>query len=227
MRISAYQAVITVLLLLGLRCVFSKQEINLYCPDHRFLTAVDVDCISPNLSDHTPILRVSARSTINFRLNSTILADTGVDGDSVPLLYVEFPADPVDDFSDPTQFLLQQSQAAEEYVDKLVGIALDGVPMYTALGFGGYDMLFGNEAEGIEALTVDKCGGTYGPTPDGTRYHYRTMPTCVLPLVNDGTRTNETANRIWYTADYDEARYQYELRRMEYVSDVESSLTAT
>lgn len=203
---------------------FGGQEINIFCPDHRFLTNVDVDCISPNLSDHTPILRVSARSTINFRLNSTILADTGVDGDHVPLLYVYFPADPEDDFSDPTQFLERQSQAEEEYVDKLVGIALDGVPIYTALGFGGYDMLFGNVAEGIEPLAVDECGGTYGPTPDGTRYHYRTMPTCVLPLVKDGTRTNETANRIWYTAEYDEARYQYELRRMKYVSDPEDLL---
>ena len=221
MIIAAYLALL-VTGILGL--VWSAQEINSNCPDHRFLVNVEVDCISPNLSDSTAIIRVSARSTINYRLNSTILADTGVDGDHVELLYVELLAEPVDDFHDPTQYLNIQSQAGEEYVDKLVGIALDGVPIYTAVGFGGYDVLFGNEAAGIDPITVDECGGTYGPTPDGIRYHYRTMPTCVLPLVDRNTIYNETANRLWWTSEYNEDRYQYELRRMRYIDDVESLL---
>ncbi len=198
------------------------QEISEACPDHNFFDGVDIDCID-TWGAPDAILRVRARSIIDYKLNSTILEDRGVDGDHVPLLTVDVLASAADDYSDPTQYVNVQSPAGDEYVDKLIGIALDGIPIYTAVGPGGYDMIAGNPSQGIEPIMVDECGGTYGPTPDGTRYHYRTIPACVLPLAAHSTRSNDTAVRIWNASEYT-YNYGYDVRRKQYVTDIEQLL---
>jgi len=64
--------------------------------------------------------------------------------------------------------------------DHLVGIALDGVPIYSALTFSSIDIIQPDSNTGPEGLSVDGCGGSLGPTPHGVRYHYRVMPACIL-----------------------------------------------
>jgi hypothetical protein len=213
---------ILIALVFYLRQAAPLMEISVACPDHSFLPGVNIDCID-SFGIETPILRVMARSTINYHINDTVLADTGVDGDHVSHLTVDVLASAADDFSDPTQYVDVQSEVEETYVDRLVGIALDGIPIYTAVGYGGYDIVAGNPTEGIEPIAVDECGGTYGPTPDGTRYHYRTIPACILPIAMPATRSNATAVRIWNATEYT-YNYGYENRRKEYVSDVHDLL---
>jgi hypothetical protein len=73
-------------------------------------------------------------------------------------------------------------------IDALLGVALDGVPIYSALsaaeGTDGveytYDVFNPPANTGISPLAFDSCGGTFGLTPDGFKYHYRTIPSCIL-----------------------------------------------
>lgn len=227
------------------------------CPDHKFLPNVELTCEQfPYLATESvrtertpydievdglnrPYIRVKTRNMINYRLNRT---DTIKNEDwdyYVADSYVNVYSYQLDDFSDRTQFVEIQDPLSEEYVDKLVGIALDGIPIYTALGRGGYDMLNPSSIaslpesvrnnqdwreHGTEALKVDQCGGTYGPTPDGVRYHYRTIPACVLPSIitfsDSWVQWNTTEWLAWNRSTYDENVYGFEDRRKKYVTDI-------
>lgn len=206
------------------------------CPDHLFHPTVKVDCMFDNqngtIPQYKPHLRVFARSTIDYLLNYTVVPDLGVE--YAPAMHVDVLA-VQRDHTDPTEYVEAQSPASEEYVDKLIGIAIDGVPIYTAVGIGGYDVLqpSGSFAD-IEPMRVDECGGTYGPTPDGIRYHYRTIPTCVLPPLDPLAMWDESK---WATqsvlADFESViiawnsgKDIYRDRRKRYVEDSHDLLEA-
>ena len=114
---------------------------NRSCPDHFFLPGVRVTCVA--LQDARPFLRVQAMSTVDFHLAYATDAqgfnandDEPLQQPSVPGLFVAIPSSipPSGDFF---AFIEDQGAARSDYVDRLVGVALDGVPIYTALGSGG------------------------------------------------------------------------------------------
>ena len=156
---------------------------NYTCPGHAFLVSVRVDCVPLRGPDSfaESLLRVHATSMVNFLLTYKTDAPGFNANDDEPLsqphvsgLVIELPAYIPDDATDFSSFIVAQSSSASSYEDRLAGVALDGVPIYTALGPGGVDLV----ASG--GVRVDACGGSFGPTPDGVRYHYRTLPSCVL-----------------------------------------------
>ena len=160
------------------------------CPSHGFLPRVYVDCHTVRSVDSwtSSFLRVKAISTVNYALSYQVDAlgfngndDTPLKQAELPPLFIDIPSFIPDDSSDFSTFIVDQSSSDGSYQDRLVGVAIDGVPIYTALGDGGVDLL--NMAG---SYAVDTCGGTYGPTPHGIRYHYRTIPSCVLTPLNRG-----------------------------------------
>lgn len=152
-------------------------------------------------------------------MSYAILPDSGLD--HVYALHVNVTSFAKDDFSDPTQTIALTTHTDDEYVDKLMGIAIDGVPIYSALGPGGYDMLNPSGAfTHLSPLAVDQCGGTYGPTPDGVRYHYRSIPSCVLPPLDPLSHMwDPEVVKTWVPANYKENDYLFELRRRKSVDD--------
>ena len=78
--------------------------------------------------------------------------------------------------------IIIQNPTSSLFINKLWGVALDGVPIYSSLFENGID---GSHEIDINVFPykVDQCGGTYGPvSADSTDiiYHYRYMPTCIL-----------------------------------------------
>ena len=71
------------------------------------------------------------------------------------------------------------------YANKLIGIAIDGIPIYSGLIAAGVDAF--SPTLGAAAMHLDRCGGSYGMTSDGYRYHYRALPVCLL-RPRDGAR---------------------------------------
>lgn len=111
------------------------------CPDHSFLPGVRVSCVAP--LDAPPYLRVQAMSTVNFHLSYAADAqgfnandDAPLQQPSLPALFVNIPSF-IPAGGDFAAFLVDQGSGRSDYVDRLVGMALDGVPIYTALGSGG------------------------------------------------------------------------------------------
>lgn len=87
---------------------------------------------------------------------------------------------------------------SDSYVNKLIGIAIDGIPIYSPLSNPNGDTIDPAFTSSLTKLKVDRCGGSYGPTPDGLRYHYRVMPSCIL------NKNNIIQNRMNYIIDVDE-----------------------
>jgi hypothetical protein len=74
----------------------------------------------------------------------------------------------------PPRNIMYQSSSTS-LPNQLLGIAIDGVPIYSALAsVNGADMISSNTIG-----RIDQCGGILGDTIDGPRYHYRVMPTCL------------------------------------------------
>jgi hypothetical protein len=216
--------------------------VNDQCPDHHFHPNVHVKCVYNKIDGWKgrPFLRIAARSTIDHKLayttgntlfqhNQTTEYQYQMHSKYSPSQGLDYTVDfnidvfsfPVNDHSDTKQFINVQSQNSEDYVDKLVGIAIDGVPIYTAVGPGGYDMLEPSGSfENVEPIKIDECGGTYGLTPQGIRYHYRTIPACVVnplpPL--DMWDESKWGSQI-KQALYDENNYGFTERRKRYVTD--------
>ena len=211
-----------------------RQEIDTtWCPDHRFHTIVGIDCIYDGElgSTFVPYIRIHALSVIDSKLNNTKLVDQHVihEGKRYPFapeLLVDIMSYQKDDYTDATQFIEKQEEAGDDFVDKLIGVAIDGVPIYTAVGPGGYDILepSGSYSD-IKPLSVDACGGSYGPTPDGIRYHYRTIPACVIPHVEPRHRDFFPDPSTWSTpitnlSQYDLNLYEYQAKRRMQIHDM-------
>jgi hypothetical protein len=85
---------------------------------------------------------------------------------------------------DDPEFITVQDPASPDNYDKLVGVALDGIPIYSGLSASGCDVFYPNCNGTAFEYDLDACGGSFGPTPDGWRYHYRTVPTCLFVSSN-------------------------------------------
>ena len=75
-----------------------------------------------------------------------------------------------------------QDPTSPLFTDKLWGIALDGIPIYSSLHGEGDDIFYDTGTDAYP-YKFDLCGGTYGPISADNReirYHYRFMPTCIL-----------------------------------------------
>ena len=186
----------------------SQEIIGGVCPDHYFHPAVHIECIRDDINGtrlFAPYLRVHARTSIDNWLNYTTPSQSA-SPDYPAALTIDVQAFQADDYTDATQSVTLQDSTAADMVDKLVGIAIDGVPIYTALGVGGYDVLqpSGSYAD-VAPLAVDECGGTYGDTPHGRRYHYRTVRASLslplsLPLPLSLTHTNTHTHTHTHTS---------------------------
>lgn len=73
----------------------------------------------------------------------------------------------------PPDFVAPQSSGSFN-PNGLIGVALDGIPIVSALSSDLVDV-----AHTGELGRVDGCGGIWGPSVLGTRYHYRVAPTCL------------------------------------------------
>lgn len=163
----------------------------LLCPKLPWFGNVSTDCILsvPHGSNET--IEVDALDMLNYQLSYEQASPLKIRVDVKP---APFPA-----------FLVSKYAKDIENIDRLVGVALDGVPIYTALN-QNLDDIFQDEMDAGGRFRIDRCGGTYGPTPDGYRYHYRVMPTCIL-------NTNLMAKRRQeYIADVHELlQYFYDI----------------
>lgn len=130
----------------------------------QFLPFVQHSCmVFPNAPREAPYMSVQATNLVDFNLTYGL----------EERLLVPIPLTPK---AIPDHIIVQDPSSAE-FRDKLVGVALDGVPIYSGLSAVGADAL--RSTDESNNLQVDGCGGSYGPTPTGWRYHYRIMPSCL------------------------------------------------
>jgi hypothetical protein len=112
---------------------------------------------------------VQVNNLIDFKITSELISDQEP-------FYAQIT--PYPSLGPPENILVQSS--AEWKPNELIGIAIDGIPMYSGLYARGIDAL-DNDIIG----RIDKCGGMWGPTADGVRYHYRVAPACLYGVSKD------------------------------------------
>ena len=122
------------------------------CPNLKFLQGVHWACIKlpdSNLTDYTNVV-------INDYINDQIIVNPAT-SISVKIALIKTNLN--------ENVYIQAADTA--LPNQMVGIAIDGIPIYSAmLSAGGIDVV------STEALgKIDKCGGMYGETIDGPRYH--------------------------------------------------------
>lgn len=148
------------------------------CPTFEFFSDVAVKCVSfPHAPHGEHYLQVVAKNMQDYRL---------VNDSNHFLVDIHFATPSVDTIviSDPAKYS----------PNELVGIALDGVPIYSSLIDIGVDGLAPDPSTGLNIITLDQCGGSYSKV--GTvmghdvieRYHYRALPACILD-------TSDTVNK--------------------------------
>ena len=98
------------------------------------------------------------------------------------------------DIVDIYQSGVEVKTKCEDYVrDVMIGVSIDGIPIYSAFR-NGYDIVSVGLRTG--SMKIDKCGGTYGLTPDGIRYHYLVMPACVRNTTHIDDRWSSNISQV-------------------------------
>lgn len=145
------------------------------CTNLNFNGDVILSCVEYPLTTYNKsLIRISVRNLVDYSLSYD---------DIDPLSGNPMT---VDVYSTPKQipeFIIHQDPSSSEYVNKLIGVALDGVPIYTgtvSLHEDAVALSVNGDSASDKVLKIDGCGGCYGDTPDGYRYHYRVMPTCIF-----------------------------------------------
>lgn len=143
------------------------------CTTHLFLPFVNYSCMTfPHAPRDNPFVRIISNNLIDSNLSSNLIDQVLSIQDP---FYVDIKASP-----EPIpDYVFVQDPASQPFRDKLVGIAIDGVPIYSGLTHEGYDAFYPPSNSGSYVYTIDGCGGSYGPTPSGWRYHYRIFPACL------------------------------------------------
>ena len=168
------------------------------CTTHLFLPFVNSSCITfPHSSRENPFLRVISSNLIDSNLSSNFISQVLPIVDS---FYVDIKSapDPIPDY------IFVQDPASPEFYNKLVGVAIDGVPIYSGLSSDGYDVFYPPSDSGSYVYKIDGCGGSYGPTPSGWRYHYRVFPVCI------GNNATYNSNRKLIVSEIHELLTFYE-----------------
>lgn len=144
------------------------------CPDHFFFQNVETECttiLGSSFENDIHYISIKSPNMVDYKL---VLEPSFSD----QLIVKIAPYPP----STP-QYITEQSLGLVDYdySDKLMGIALDGIPIYNAVILeDGNDIFHDNIFDSDSKYRLDLCGGTFGMTPNGYRYHYRVMPTCIL-----------------------------------------------
>ena len=136
------------------------------CPKLEFFSVVNTECIEyPNVEYDARYLKVTVTNVKDYKV--TTENDSSVN--TIPLTArIEV---------NPSQIPKEVAIVQDPYSyrrNQMVGVAVDGIPIYSSLSIDGVDSV---SSGGLGR--IDRCGGMWGPTADGTRYHYRVMPTCV------------------------------------------------
>ena len=128
----------------------------------RFFNNVLVTCVQfPDVSYGEEYLKVVATSMINHQIVPTQNEFLFV---NIKARQSNLPPDVIVT-QDPLNFS----------PDMVVGIALDGIPIYSALTLSMEDAVHTGSVG-----RIDRCGGMWGLTGDaGERYHYRVFPACI------------------------------------------------
>jgi hypothetical protein len=148
---------------------------------------VKVKCIEYPVTEwNESSIRIFVRNLVDYDLSYEIIDPLADES----FTYVDIIAKP----NYIPQILVEQDPTSIKYSNKLIGIALDGVPIYTSMIDFGVDLLF-------TSFQVDGCGGIYGPTPDGIRYHYRVMPTCIIDYKGGLLKRQQFVNDIYELLD--------------------------
>ena len=183
----------SILILLSLCCLILPVLCDLSpCPSFEFFEGVTVICVSfPDAPRDEHYLRVESKNMKDFSL-----VDDN-DGFTVNI-----------HFHTPAVGHITLSDVAKYNPNELVGVALDGVPIYSSLVDIGIDGLAPDLSTGVVPIMLDQCGGVYGPT--GTelaekrvsRYHYRAMPACILDTSDTYNRRRTKIEDIHELLDY-------------------------
>jgi hypothetical protein len=102
-----------------------------------FFPSIDLLClVYPNALFGSPVLRVKTKNLKNFSLSYDLLGEHSVEfATSDPVfVYIEQRKLPL------PEFITVQDAGSQENFNKLIGIAVDGVPMYSGLSNMGHDV---------------------------------------------------------------------------------------
>lgn len=145
------------------------------CPTHEFNPNVQIECsVFPHAPHDAPFLRILAMDMIDYTHTYNLTNQLSLHGQPVNPFYINVQLVP----ATPAYVTVQDPSSSFNF-DRLVGIALDGIPIFSGLSSSGVDVFDPVVGADFSTYSLDACGGTYGPTPFGWRYHYRTMPTCI------------------------------------------------
>lgn len=164
---------------------WSLDVVTVVCSPHYFLPSVEIVCYKfKNDKTLSTFMRVTATSPISG----------AVDGNSTQL-YVDI----LDSVTKPT-FHVDDSPSNLKYADILIGVAVDGVPIYAALSSSGADFV----SQGLRtgSFAINQCGGSLSMTPDGMRYHYRVIPTCIWNSSNANERLTRNISSTFELLEY-------------------------
>ena len=144
-----------------------------------FFMGVSVRCVHfPEVPYGEHYIEVTARNMVDYLL---------VTPEDDPLKIRISSSSP-----DPAAGIMLQDPTSA--LNKLVGIALDGIPIYSALSAPDHDVV----SAAVSVGTLDRCGGMWGDTGDGERYHYRVMPSCILITRPANEWANDTLSEEKY-----------------------------
>jgi len=130
-----------------------------------FFSGVSVRCVTyPEVPYDEHYIEVLARDMIDYL---PMTPDAAAEGAVAVRVEAAAPAH-------PDSIMIQEPSAYRP--NGMVGMALDGIPIYSALSAVGQDAV----SVAVSAGQLDHCGGMWGATDDGDRYHYRVMPACIL-----------------------------------------------
>lgn len=160
---------------------FANHNINFIrttfnCPKHKFLPHVNVDCVyDAENYDETLYFRVIVNNITNNNFTYEYQSSTS------SFNYVIIPVKP--NLPNINEYL---SPYDNRYINKLIGIAIDGIPIFTSLNEHGNDIVQD------DSFQLDSCGGSYSSIQDfGYIYNYRVMPTCLINSTNNNHRRQE------------------------------------
>ena len=161
------------------------------CPEFPFFANVIVSCISfPNAPFGQPYLQVVAKNMKDYNL---------INDPKNFSINIRF--------STPNVETIIMLDPVKYNPNDVVGVAMDGVPLYSSLVDIGIDGLAPDASTGATPLLLDQCGGVYqstGTVAEGNvadRYHYRAMPACILDTHNTYNKRRTVVGDVYQLLD--------------------------
>lgn len=150
-------------ILVGIIALLTESVYGTTCEDFLFSDSVSSDCVTFPVDD--PSFDIHAKTMVDYQLTyDSSLSMT------IPIRYKRLVNDDFVVSEDPSLGVSSN----------MVGVAIDGVPIYSPLLSDGIDGLQPHPITHKPIFQLDLCGGMVGQTDEGVRYHYRALPTCVF-----------------------------------------------